>query len=72
VLPYGQRLHRFPAYLLQIEMESNGKRTMLGGAPAAYDTGAVLWGEPGSNAQHSFFSRCARVRQTSRSTSSRR
>jgi glucose-6-phosphate isomerase len=55
VLPYDQRLHRFPAYLQQLEMESNGKRTTLGGAPVAYDTGAVLWGEPGSNAQHSFF-----------------
>jgi glucose-6-phosphate isomerase len=55
VLPYDQRLHRFPAYLQQLEMESNGKRTTLDGHPVAYDTGAVLWGEPGSNAQHSFF-----------------
>jgi glucose-6-phosphate isomerase len=55
VLPYDQRLHRFPAYLQQLEMESNGKRTTLGGAPVEYDTGSVLWGEPGSNAQHSFF-----------------
>jgi len=55
VLPYDQRLHRFPAYLQQLEMESNGKRTTLGGAPVDYDTGSVLWGEPGSNAQHSFF-----------------
>jgi len=55
VLPYDQRLHRFPAYLQQLEMESNGKRTTLGGAPVDYDTGAGLWGEPGSNAQHSFF-----------------
>jgi glucose-6-phosphate isomerase len=55
VLPYDQRLHRFPAYLQQLEMESNGKRTTLGGAAVEYDTGAVLWGEPGSNAQHSFF-----------------
>ena len=55
VLPYDQRLHRFPAYLQQLEMESNGKRTTLGGEPVDYDTGAVLWGEPGSNAQHSFF-----------------
>jgi glucose-6-phosphate isomerase len=55
VLPYDQRLHRFPAYLQQLEMESNGKRTTLSGAPVEYDTGAVLWGEPGSNAQHSFF-----------------
>jgi glucose-6-phosphate isomerase len=55
VLPYDQRLHRFPAYLQQLEMESNGKRTTLDGQPVSFDTGAVLWGEPGSNAQHSFF-----------------
>jgi glucose-6-phosphate isomerase len=55
VLPYDQRLHRFPAYLQQLEMESNGKRTTLDGAPVGCGTGAVLWGEPGSNAQHSFF-----------------
>jgi glucose-6-phosphate isomerase len=55
VLPYDQRLHRFPAYLQQLEMESNGKRVTLAGTPVDYDTGAVLWGEPGSNAQHSFF-----------------
>lgn len=55
VLPYDQRLHRFPAYLQQLEMESNGKRVTLQGEAVAYDTGTVLWGEPGSNAQHSFF-----------------
>src|SRR5688572_29987157 len=55
VLPYDQRLHRFPAYLQQLEMESNGKRTTLDGTPVDYGTGAVLWGEPGSKAQHSFF-----------------
>jgi len=55
VLPYDQRLHRFPAYLQQLEMESNGKSVTLEGHPVEYDTGAVLWGEPGSNAQHSFF-----------------
>jgi glucose-6-phosphate isomerase len=55
VLPYDQRLHRFPAYLQQLEMESNGKRVTREGGEIAYDTGAVLWGEPGSNAQHSFF-----------------
>ncbi|HEY4367218.1 MAG TPA: glucose-6-phosphate isomerase [Steroidobacteraceae bacterium] len=55
VLPYDQRLHRLPAYLQQLEMESNGKRVTLEGQPVTYDTGAVLWGEPGSNAQHSFF-----------------
>ena len=55
VLPYDQRLHRFPAYLQQLEMESNGKRVTRDGDGVDYDTGAVLWGEPGSNAQHSFF-----------------
>ena len=55
VLPYDQRLHRFPAYLQQLEMESNGKRTTLDGEIVDYETGAVIWGEPGSNAQHSFF-----------------
>jgi len=55
VLPYDQRLHRFPAYLQQLEMESNGKRVTRDGRDVDYDTGAVLWGEPGSNAQHSFF-----------------
>jgi glucose-6-phosphate isomerase len=55
VLPYDQRLHRFPAYLQQLEMESNGKRVTLTGDPVNYDTGGIIWGEPGSNAQHSFF-----------------
>jgi glucose-6-phosphate isomerase len=55
VLPYDQRLHRFPAYLQQLEMESNGKRTSLEGMPVGSPTGPVIWGEPGSNAQHSFF-----------------
>jgi glucose-6-phosphate isomerase len=55
VLPYDQRLHRFSAYLQQLEMESNGKSTTVDGETMSTDTGAVLWGEPGSNAQHSFF-----------------
>ncbi len=55
VLPYDQRLHRFPAYLQQLQMESNGKSVTLDGEAVAVDTGAVIWGEPGSNAQHSFF-----------------
>lgn len=55
VLPYDQRLHRFPAYLQQLQMESNGKSVTLEGEPVDFDTGAVIWGEPGSNAQHSFF-----------------
>ena len=55
VLPYDQRLHRFPAYLQQLMMESNGKRVRRGGSDTTCDTGAVIWGEPGSNSQHSFF-----------------
>ena len=55
VLPYSQRLARLPAYLQQLEMESLGKRTTRGGRPVAWETGAVIWGEPASNAQHSFF-----------------
>jgi glucose-6-phosphate isomerase len=55
VLPYDQRLHRFPAYLQQLEMESNGKHVALDGREVDYQTGSVLWGEPGNNAQHSFF-----------------
>ncbi len=55
VLPYDQRLHRFPAYLQQLMMESNGKRVHRGGSAVTCDTGAVIWGEPGSNSQHSFF-----------------
>jgi glucose-6-phosphate isomerase len=55
VLPYDQRLHRFSAYLQQLEMESNGKRVTLAGEAVDYRTGLPLWGEPGSNAQHSFF-----------------
>jgi glucose-6-phosphate isomerase len=55
VLPYDQRLHRFPAYLQQLEMESNGKRVTLDGQPVPYETCPIVWGEPGSNAQHSFF-----------------
>jgi glucose-6-phosphate isomerase len=55
VLPYEQYLKRFPAYLQQLTMESNGKRVTLDGAEVAYDTGAVYWGEPGTNGQHSFY-----------------
>jgi glucose-6-phosphate isomerase len=55
VLPYDQRLHRFAAYLQQLEMESNGKRVHRDGKSVDHATGPVLWGEPGSNAQHSFF-----------------
>jgi glucose-6-phosphate isomerase len=55
VLPYDDSLRRFPAYLQQLEMESNGKSVLLDGAPAECETAAVIWGEPGNNAQHSFF-----------------
>ena len=55
VFPYDQYLHRFPAYLQQLTMESNGKHVTLEGAPVDYDTGAVYWGEPGTNGQHSFY-----------------
>jgi glucose-6-phosphate isomerase len=55
VLPYSEYLHRFPAYLQQLTMESNGKRVTLDGAPAGVRTGAVYWGEPGTNGQHSFY-----------------
>ncbi len=55
VLPYDQRLNRLPAYLQQLEMESNGKRVSRDGQTLEYDTAPIVWGEPGSNAQHSFF-----------------
>jgi glucose-6-phosphate isomerase len=55
VLPYDDSLRRFPAYLQQLEMESNGKSVMLDGKPVQCQTSAVIWGEPGNNAQHSFF-----------------
>jgi glucose-6-phosphate isomerase len=55
VLPYDQYLHRFPAYLQQLTMESNGKHVTLEGARVDYDTGAIYWGEPGTNGQHSFY-----------------
>jgi glucose-6-phosphate isomerase len=55
VLPYDQYLKRFPAYLQQLAMESNGKRVTLGGEPVGVQTGAILWGEPGTNGQHSFY-----------------
>jgi glucose-6-phosphate isomerase len=55
VLPYEQYLKRFPAYLQQLTMESNGKHVTLAGVPVDYQTGAVYWGEPGTNGQHSFY-----------------
>ena len=55
VMPYEQYLKRFPAYLQQLTMESNGKHVTLEGAQVDYQTGAVYWGEPGTNGQHSFY-----------------
>jgi len=55
VLPYEQYLKRFPAYLQQLTMESNGKHVTLDGNPVSYDTGPIYWGEPGTNGQHSFY-----------------
>ena len=55
VMPYAQYLKRFPAYLQQLTMESNGKHVTLNGRHVDYDTGAVFWGEPGTNGQHSFY-----------------
>jgi glucose-6-phosphate isomerase len=55
VLPYDQYLKRFPAYLQQLTMESNGKHVLLDGSPVDRQTGAVYWGEPGTNGQHSFY-----------------
>jgi glucose-6-phosphate isomerase len=55
VLPYDQYLKRFPAYLQQLAMESNGKQTTLDGKRVDYETGPIYWGEPGTNGQHSFF-----------------
>jgi glucose-6-phosphate isomerase len=55
VMPYEQYLKRFPAYLQQLTMESNGKHVTIEGGPVDYETGAVYWGEPGTNGQHSFY-----------------
>jgi glucose-6-phosphate isomerase len=55
VLPYEQYLKRFPAYLQQLTMESNGKHVTIDGKKVAYDTGPIYWGEPGTNGQHSFY-----------------
>lgn len=55
VLPYDQRLSRLPAYLQQLEMESNGKRVSMDGEDLGYNSGPVVWGEPGTNGQHAFY-----------------
>ena len=54
VLPYSRYLHRFPAYLQQLDMESNGKQVRLDGEPVTYETGPIIWGQAGTNGQHSF------------------
>lgn len=56
VLPYEQYLERFPAYLQQADMESNGKSVDRAGQKINYATGPIIWGEPGTNGQHAFFS----------------
>ncbi len=55
MLPYEQRLARLPAYLQQLEMESNGKRVSMDGADLTVNSGPVVWGEPGTNGQHAFY-----------------
>ena len=55
VLPYADDLARFPAYLQQLDMESNGKSVRLDGSPVTLDTGPIVWGEPGTNGQHAFY-----------------
>ena len=55
VLPYNQYLHRFPAYLQQLTMESNGKTVRWDGSPVTCTTGEIFWGEPGTNGQHAFY-----------------
>jgi glucose-6-phosphate isomerase len=55
ILPYDQRLHRLPAYLQQLDMESNGKGVTLSGEPVRRPTGPIVWGEPGTNGQHAFY-----------------
>lgn len=55
ILPYDQYLHRFPAYLQQGDMESNGKQVTITGEPVDYSTGPIIWGEPGTNGQHAFY-----------------
>ncbi|MBV9125287.1 MAG: glucose-6-phosphate isomerase, partial [Planctomycetes bacterium] len=55
ILPYDQYLHRFPAYLQQLDMESNGKSVTRDGQPCTWSTGPIIWGEPGTNGQHAFY-----------------
>lgn len=70
VLPYEQYLKRFPAYLQQLTMESNGKHVQLDGSEVDADTGVIYWGEPGTNGQHSFTNSSTKARASSLATSS--
>ena len=70
VLPYEQYLKRFPAYLQQLTMESNGKHVTLDGKKVAHETGPIYWGEPGTNGQHSFYQLIHQGTGSSRATSS--
>ena len=70
VLPYAQELARFPAYLQQLDMESNGKSVRLDGSPVTLDTGPIVWGEPGTNGQHAFYQLLHQGPAPSRPTSS--
>lgn len=71
VLPYDQYLHRFPAYLQQLTMESNGKSVRWDGTPVTSETGEIFWGEPGTNGQHAFYQLIHQAPSSSRPTSSR-
>ncbi len=64
VLPYDQRLSRLPAYLQQLEMESNGKSTQMDGSDVTHTVGPIVWGEPGTNGQHAFYQLIHQGRQT--------
>jgi glucose-6-phosphate isomerase len=70
VLPYDQYLKRFPAYLQQLTMESNGKHVTRDGRAIAYQTGPIYWGEPGTNGQHSFYQLLHQGTSSSPATSS--
>lgn len=63
IIPYDQYLHRFAAYLQQADMESNGKYIDRNGNKVNYQTGPIIWGEPGTNGQHAFFNSCIRALQ---------
>ncbi len=70
VLPYDQYLKRLPAYLQQLTMESNGKHVTLAGGAVGVETAPILWGEPGTNGQHSFYQLMLKARESCRAISS--